>query len=1201
MGTQARESRSQHGGRRENLSGRSYSKQASNPIASSSASSSNTKYKPQDQDSRKPKTRCDWCGHFHPMPCLYKNPEKASEHWRRANKNTIEAIRALHTAKESSTASFSEAETNELVPWTSSAAKTAIAKSAQSLQASWYLDSCASFHVTPHQAFFTSYKTLRKEDLTPADYIEDAQGKISKPHGIGTVVIDIGTGSLILRDVRHVPSFNSNLISMGMLLKQGFRIEFPSSSQVAQITTSSGAEFEAILNTNNVFILSDCISPDESSYAFVTTRSGKEANRPGDPPRKKPTTSPKTKSSKTALPIMTWHRRLCHLNQQDLLRLAADPTSDIEIKGSKELPLCEACIQGKQTRQYSKTPRSRMTAPLARVHIDLAGGGRTLDIEKLDMPLPSRTGAKYVMLITDDATRYRWVHYLTERSAAIDAFRGWLQQMKNHHFPAPAYIVSDNEFCSAEWQKTYRQEGIEWQPSSPYSPWQNGVSERSIRILFDRARTLMLDAPHIPQRFWVDALKYASDITNRLPTSTILFNSPIPGGVNTNTKISPSPYKSPLAAWTNSPTSINKYRRWGCPVWVHRHGSDKPINKFDSHSKCCFMIGQISSQQYRVWDPKTDAIFSTNDTIFDEEYEDPTTTPPQATVPEDPSTPNKEDTNQPVEDEDQEIWLRPAKGMSLAYLTASTTPSSEDDTPTSYKQAISHPDATKWQAAMQKEVNQLKEKGCWQLIRRSDLPPGTKVIPGRWVYKKKEIPGTPITRDYQAKARWVIRGNLLDKDFMESYAPVVDENTTRTLTALATLLGWHTRKADAILAFLNGKMPTDKRVFMTQVQGFKEGSGDLVCELRQSLYGLIPSARIWYDTLNAFLRQIGFKSSEYDSGLWIHTTQTQLYVTTHVDDFKVYAKHENDATWFMESLSAKFDIKEVGNSTKYLGMATSQSKTTYTLSQANYAEDVVASFGQAQAHPVGIPMDPSLIIDDDPDPTVNIKEYQRGVGCLTWLATKTRPDLSRTVGVLSQYHAKPTQKAWRALIHAIRYLKGSINRQITYHKATEPITSDLLMPRCYTDSDWGGQLTGNRRSVSGYIFLLAGAPIAWKSRKQTSVALSSNEAEYMALSEASRDALWLRNLINELNVLPTECPPITLYIDNQGAHAMAEAELTTKRSKHIDIRYHYVREKIQDGIVKLQACPTKEQAADGLTKPLRTEQFDHFLQLTGIS
>ncbi|BDD62335.1 hypothetical protein MAP00_007306 [Monascus purpureus] len=127
-------------------------------------------------------------------------------------------------------------------------------------------------------AFFTSYKTLRKEDLTPADYIEDAQGKISKPHGIGTVVIDIGTGSLILRDVRHVPSFNSNLISMGMLLKQGFRIEFPSSSQVAQITTSSGAEFEAILNTNNVFILSDCISPDESSYAFVTTRSGKEAN-----------------------------------------------------------------------------------------------------------------------------------------------------------------------------------------------------------------------------------------------------------------------------------------------------------------------------------------------------------------------------------------------------------------------------------------------------------------------------------------------------------------------------------------------------------------------------------------------------------------------------------------------------------------------------------------------------------------------------------------------------------------------------------------------------------------------------------------------------------------------------------------------------------------------------------------------------------
>ncbi|BDD58303.1 hypothetical protein MAP00_009277 [Monascus purpureus] len=930
-------------------------------------------------------------------------------------------------------------------------AKSAIVKSAKTLSFSnqWFVDSCASFHSTPDRSLFATYKALQKHDLVETDYMEGAQGHISMPQGIGTVIIDIGYGSLILRDVRHVPSFTSNLISEGMLVRQGFRLQYTLDCEVKLITTPSGAEFQARLFKNNVYLLEDCLSPgeEENSYAFVTTRSGKEVNRPEEPPAKAPTIKTpaeaptpketpvlgKPRTTKISLPIMAWHRRLCHLNQADLLRLARDPESCIEIKGSKELPFCEVCIQARQTRYYSKVPRSRVTKPLARVHLDIAGGGQTLDFDNPNDVVTGRIGAKYVLLITDDATHYRWILFLETKSAAITAFKNWLQNMKNHGFTAPAYLVSDNEFRSTEWMETYRQEGIEWQPSSPYSPWQNAVSERGIRILFERARAMMLDAPYIPERFWVDALQYATDLTNRLPTSTILYNSQIPGGVNINKDIHPSPYRAPLAAWTNSSiSSLPGYRRWGCPAWVHRHGPDKPGNKLDSRSHCCFLIGQISSHQYRVWDPKTDTVFVTNDVIFDEDYKDPTTTTPKG-----PSTPTEENPTQLVEDEplnDQDIWLRPAKGMSLAYFATSTIPSSEDNTPTSYKQAISHPDAAKWQAAMQKEVNQLKEKGCWQLIRRSDLPPGAKVIPGRWVYKKKEIPGIPISEDYQAKARWVIRGNLLDKDFMESYAPVVNENTTRTLTALATLLGWHTRKADATLAFLNGKMPTDKRVFMTQVQGFKEGSGDLVCELLQSLYGLVPSARIWYDTLGAFLRQISFKCSEYDSGLWIHTTRTQLYVTTHVDDFKVYAKHENDAIWFMETLSAKFDIKEVGNSTKYLGMTISQSETSSSLSQADYTEDVVASFGQAQAHPVRIPMDPSLIIDDEPDPTVNTKEYQRGVGCLTWLATKTRPDLSQTVGILSQYNAKPTQKAWRALIHAIRYLKGSINRQITYHK-----------------------------------------------------------------------------------------------------------------------------------------------------------------------
>ena len=135
-------------------------------------------------------------------------------------------------------------------------------------------------------------------------------------------------------------------------------------------------------------------------------------------------------------------------------------------------------------------------------------------------------------------------------------------------------------------------------------------------------------------------------------------------------------------------------------------------------------------------------------------------------------------------------------------------------------------------------------------------------------------------------------------------------------------------------------------------------------------------------------------------------------MTSYVDDFKVYAKEEHDTTWFMDTLSAKFDIKEVSSSAKYLGTTISHSETSTSLSQAEYAEDLVASFGQANAHPVGIPMDPGLLIDNAPDPQINTTEYQHGTGALNWLATKTQPDLSQTVGILSQYNTKPTQKAW---------------------------------------------------------------------------------------------------------------------------------------------------------------------------------------------
>ena len=498
---------------------------------------------------------CKICGRAHGgYTCFTEHPDQAPPHLQQTfYKKAFELNKERQKPSSASTAptaqkpSAQDADTSSaLIPFSMpSDAKSAITKSTIQLrpEEQWFLDSCASYHSTPHRQLFTSYFPLREADLSPSDYMEGAQGLTSKPTGVGTILLDVQDGSLLLKNVRHVPSFNSNLISVGALARDGNKLQYSPDSTYQTITTPSGAEFEAQLAANDVYMLTGCLDPgDASSYTLVTTRSGKEANRPDEPmPRHEHPPAPRT--TKVLLPIESWHRRLAHLNPADLLRLASDPLSPVGISGPKHLPFCDVCRQAKQTRQYSKTPRSRLTKPLARVHLDIAGGGRTLDFDnENDAAIPSRLGSRYVLIITDDATRYRWLCYLTEKSASVSAFRTWLQNMKNRGYTAPACMVSDNEFRSEAWLNTYCTEGIEWQPSAPYSPWQNAVSERGIRLLFERARSFMLDAPYMHRKFWSDALSYAQDLTNHLPMSVPLYNSMVPGGVDQNPTIRPSPY-----------------------------------------------------------------------------------------------------------------------------------------------------------------------------------------------------------------------------------------------------------------------------------------------------------------------------------------------------------------------------------------------------------------------------------------------------------------------------------------------------------------------------------------------------------------------------------------------------------------------------------------------------------------------------------
>jgi hypothetical protein len=850
------------------------------------------------------------------------------------------------------------------------------------------------------------------------------------------------------------------------------------------------------------------------------------------------------------------------------------------------------------------------------------------------------------MLLTDDATRFRWVYFLNKKSDAIPVLKWWLSWMRNQGFQTPAFFHMDNELVTNAMKDYCLEEGIKLEPSNPDSPWQDGVSERGIRTISGLSRAAMLDS-NLPIKFWADCVESTSLIMNEVPTSTPLYNDNIPGISNSIAK--PSPYHVPSSAWFGTPPELLHFRKWGSPVTYHLHGSAKPDTKVHPRSRNGFFIGYNGKKIYHIWDPESDKVLTTSDVHFNEHFQDgsiqkwvsapspgntqtsptqgedyknnsipaarqgrishmvnPSSIPVAANTtatPEGLATPNLdnipklryEDLQDSNIDLDPDfVWYKPAKNFEVFAFAVKKADDNSLSEPRNYKEALASDKAAEWIAAMECEIAQLMDKRSWNLVLRADLPSTTKILLGRWVYRKKLKDDGSI----HYKARWVVRGDLLrglSEDY-ETYSPVVDAATTKILFAVAAFHGWTIRQADAVLAFLNGRLPTP--VHMIQPTGFEKGEkGTLVCEVVQALYGLTTSPRIWYDTVTAVMKRLGFRTSPYDPGLWISTTRKHLYVSAHVDDFKVVSADPKDADWVILKLMEHFEIKDLGRIKHYLGIDVTMTDDGIKLSQESYIDALLESFGMNQARPHQMPLDQGIVIDDLPDPSINVTEYQRGVGSLQYLSDKTRPDIARAASLLAEWNSKPTPKCWTSLKHVLRYLAGSRNRGIFYKKRTTDDPSDIPMPTCYTDSDWAGRLTDRRRSVGGYVFMLASGPVSWKSKKQTCTATSSNEAEYVAASEAARQATWMRRLLGDMGLYGDSLPPIPLLIDSYGAKSLVTSTMGTTRSKHIDLRYHYTREAAGLGFISISGVSSLENAADGFTKILNSGGFDRFLRL----
>jgi hypothetical protein len=509
--------------------------------------------------------------------------------------------------------------------------------------------------------------------------------------------------------------------------------------------------------------------------------------------------------------------------------------------------------------------------------------------------------------------------------------------------------------------------------------------------------------------------------------------------------------------------------------------------------------------------------------------------------------------------------------------------------PKTFDQALNAPDAEQWLAAIKDEINQMNTLDAWTLC---EVPYTQKLVGSRWVFKKKD--------DGRYRARLVAKGytQIEGLEYDQVYAPVMAMETFRTILAMSAAWGLHLIAADVKTAYLNGDL--DVELFMEIPDGIKNnktltptsGTSDkrLVLQLRKALYGLKQSGHAWYHKLRQAMLKLEFKQTRLDPCLYLDP-QGQILVAVYVDDILFAGANKQRIYEVYELLASEFEMKMLGEVDTFLGIQIFKDNG-IRINQQRKIDNLLDRLGLTDAYPKSTPLNHSVQLQrfrEDVDEPTDIQAYQQLIGSLQHLSVCTRPDITYAVVRLSHYLQKPSTIHFEQAIHIILYLKGTKNLSIHYG-SLDPL-------RGFCDSSYMADLDDSK-SIEGYIFFLNGGAITWKSRKQQNLAMSTVEAEYMALSTAICEATHLRQKIAELEQTPETQTPI--LCDAQGAITLANKETIGHKVKHIRLRYHHIREEINQGLIDIRFVPTKDQAADILTKALGTtlhQRAIHLLKL----
>ena len=1091
-----------------------------------------------------------------------------------------------------------------------------------------FMDSAASDTMFVSKDVFTDYKPIsRMGDSAKA---KDGGFEIV---GEGNVIqrYKVDGKEKVITHTRalHTPALNANLISISALDKAGLTTTFGQGKGVAR--KADGTIVLAGKGVNGMYLL-ETIETGTTSPLAMTSLS-------------QPVT------------LEQWHRRLAHCSPLTIKDMASKKLVDgLDISGEDTSGRCEDCILGRQTRRPFDGETNKDLQPLDLVSFDLWGPSRVPSAGGklyLMIIVDAGTSYKYGTYLSDktDVTTLEAFEVFRAKSESLTGRKvrrlrsdgafdtsAWREYNQKHgitqELSAP-YSSSQNGLSERAIRTTMddvrtllRDSGLShsyWAEAAAYS-----IDTRNLIPSRRHPGRIPLEAFSGKRQDVAFLRVFGAKCWAKIPTVNGVQ-------VNGGSKLDPRSTECRLLGYASGRGNYRVQDIGTRRIFVSRDvvfeegkphrtlasvGEEEQALLFDT------LYDTLPLANYpAINNPDPDhAINNTNPTITDGTRQD-VEQPSRSVISEEPrrssriSHPSKAGTQsseyhqREVESKDKgDEWATNRKQPKAMSVTASdwlTTQEDHEDLdhlvaclaetkashniPKSYKHAMAT-DPERWTIPMNVEMETLKSKHTWDLVKP---PPGVNIMDSMWVYDIKwDGEGNRI----KDKARLVGKGytQQLGVDYNETWAAVTRLESVRMTAAVAAKLDLRLWRIDFVGAYLNSLTKED--IYMKQPEGFVQaGYEDYVCKLVHTIYGTMQGGHDWYETLCGTYNDLGYTTSRADPCVRFKKKDDNFTLTnTYTDDVFGASSNEMEMNERKDEIGKAWETKDMGENEYFLGMRVQQDLDLGTIrfTQRPYWEHVISRFGLEHITPRNIPLPTGITLDNHMSPKTDSerkdmvdKPYRSILGAVMWGQLATRPDLSFSVSLLARFQANPGIEHWNALMHVVGYIKNTVDYGITYSRDYE------LSPHAYVDADYGG-CRDTRRSTSGYIFLMAGGPVSWSSKRQATVALSTVEAEYVAMSRCAQQMVWTHSWLSEVDI--KYALPGILKCDNRGAIALSKNTKDHGKVKHIDIRHHYIRELVQSGAISLEQVPSSDNLADLFTKSLPRDHHHRLISALNI-